>query len=69
MTIVAGWAAVIRRVASTPSMPGMLMSMSTNAGDNEAASSTASSPDSASPTMAKPLVAPITARAAPRNGA
>ncbi len=40
----------IRRVASSPSMPGMRMSMSTTSGTSSDAMRTASSPSSASPT-------------------
>jgi len=59
---------VIRRVASIPLMPSMLMSMRTSWGARSPTISTASSPDLASPTDSKPLVARTTARAAMRNG-
>jgi acyl-CoA synthetase (AMP-forming)/AMP-acid ligase II len=45
-----GWTSSSRLVASIPSTPGMLMSMSTSAGRSPAASLTASSPPAASPT-------------------
>ncbi len=64
-----GSAATIRRVASTPFIPGMLMSMSTRAGSSSAAMATASSPLVASPTRAKPSIRRTTALAAERKGA
>src|SRR5829696_2018367 len=59
----------MRRLASMPLMPGMLMSMRTSAGASSSASSSACSPLSASPTASNSGVAESTARAARRNGA
>src|SRR4029453_883679 len=59
----------MRRLASIPLMPGMLMSMRTRAGASSPASARACSPLSASPTVSNSGVAASTARAARRNGA
>ena len=61
-------AARIRRVASRPSIPGRLTSISTRSGRSDAACDTPSSPVSASPTTSNPSVASTTMRAASRNG-
>ena len=58
----------MRRVASIPEMPSMLMSMRTSSGCRAATCSMASSPDLASPTTSNPGVTPTTERAAMRNG-
>ena len=44
----------MRRVASTPSQPGMRKSMSTTSGRSRATSATASSPSAAVPTTVRP---------------
>ena len=58
----------MRRVASIPDMPSMLMSMSTSWGDSAVTCSMAASPDFASPTTSNPGVTPTTDRAAMRKG-
>ena len=69
MTTTSGSAATMRRVASIPSMPGILRSMSTSPGWRSPARVTASSPLTASPINSKPSRCWSTARAARRNGA
>src|SRR5690242_8425211 len=58
----------MRRAASTPVMPGILMSIRTRSGASSATRSSASSPVSASPTIAKPATRRSTCRAAIRKG-
>ena len=59
---------LIRRVASMPSMPGRLMSISTRSGRSSVAAATDSSPDATAPTTAKPSVESTTTDIARRNG-
>src|SRR6202035_5453404 len=67
-TTVEGCSVRMRRVASTPFISGMLMSMSTRPGSSEVASSMASGPEAAALTSSNPSVRRSTARAAERNG-
>ena len=62
-----GWRATIRRVASTPPMPGIRLSMITIRGASASTASIAASPDSASPASASPGVAATRSRSAFRN--
>src|SRR6266480_1563915 len=57
----------MRRLASSPSMPGRWTSMRTMSGCKRPAATTDSSPLPVSPTTSKPCVALTTSRAAPRN--
>ena len=66
-TATCGAASTMRRVASTPSMPGMLMSISTTSGWSERAAATAASPESASPTTTTSLAVSSSARSPARN--
>src|SRR4051812_26255935 len=50
ITRVPGCSAAMRRVASTPSMPGMTRSMSTTSGRSAATAATAAAPSATSPT-------------------
>jgi hypothetical protein len=53
-TAMPGCAVVMRRVASTPPMPGISMSMSTTSGRSSPASTMACSPEVISPTTSMP---------------
>ena len=57
----------MRRVASMPLSPGMLMSMTTTSGTRERAASTASSPVAASPTTSVSAIDSSSARRPPRK--
>src|SRR5689334_5068092 len=57
----------MRRLASSPSMPGRWTSMRTRSGCKRPAATSDSSPVSVSPTTSKPCVALTTSRAAARN--
>ena len=62
ITRVSGRAAVIWRVASMPSKPGMRTSMSTTSGRSSRAQTIASEPLPASPTTVRPALASSTMR-------
>ena len=64
-TRVSGWASTMRRVASTPSMRGICMSIRTTSVGVASHTSTASTPSAATPTQVRPGVESIMMRSAP----